>query len=759
MILKRRTIKFASWTFLIFFLVLFFYKSNLNSSSSVVNLTKVNDYLIEDEIKPYCSGVNYEEALTMRLSQIDNIDIYFVDKVGWFKNIFEALKNQNKSNSIETKFKENFKANIKINFLNNLSCTFESRVRISGDWKDHLDSSSLTSSMDIKLTNGNIEGITSFKLFLPRSRNFENEIIGTAILRELNFLVPRTKFLNVNIENFGNQHFIFQEKITKEFLEFNDISESAIIESDERFIWNNRIDNDVNQEEQLDSYFTRIINSTWANSSVARKSLSITSLNALNNAFINKISNTAIDYKNINNVNNIEALIEYDAVMSSLGAFHGLGVHQRKFYYNYYEERFYPIYYDGNFDFLSKLEDRELSIKKNLVGLTQSASNILSNAESINKNELAQNILELGVENFTAQKLEIILSNFINNLNYIETYQGSNKSDLNKALSDIKPENFIDINSVGVYLGLRNDTLKSCKKNVDPTEKVVCSEVKVDEDFNIFDDESRLDNKLIIPLGFQKEKVDDFITKELIITDSIRLKTWGSVQVNFDDKKKIIDILGDSNSRILIIGDHGNSNHFDWSINSSFLKNKNEINLNLPFNGCLNFYNIFFKNNNLKNSGGICEDSINIVNSEGLIETIEILDSYSDGLDIDFSNIEIINLDILDSGNDCVDVSKGIYKFKNVFAKNCGDKGISIGEKSQLYNSNSIIENANIAIAVKDSSNVKIEKLEVVDSNLCFSLYRKKTEFGPSYLNIEDKYCESRQYYLQEGSTLIIKTK
>ena len=175
MILKRRTIKFASWTFLIFFLVLFFYKSNLNSSSSVVNLTKVNDYLIEDEIKPYCSGVNYEEALTMRLSQIDNIDIYFVDKVGWFKNIFEALKNQNKSNSIETKFKENFKANIKINFLNNLSCTFESRVRISGDWKDHLDSSSLTSSMDIKLTNGNIEGITSFKLFLPRSRNFENE--------------------------------------------------------------------------------------------------------------------------------------------------------------------------------------------------------------------------------------------------------------------------------------------------------------------------------------------------------------------------------------------------------------------------------------------------------------------------------------------------------------------------------------------------------------------------------------------------------
>ena len=167
---KSRHIKLASWTFLIFFLVLFYVKSDSNSTSSLENLKEINDYSIEDEIKPYCNGVNYDKALTMELNKIENIDIYFVDKVGWFKNIFEALKNQNKSNSIEKKFKENFAANIKINFLNDLSCTFKSRIRISGDWKDHLDSSSLTSSMDIKLTDGNIEGITSFKLFLPNSR-------------------------------------------------------------------------------------------------------------------------------------------------------------------------------------------------------------------------------------------------------------------------------------------------------------------------------------------------------------------------------------------------------------------------------------------------------------------------------------------------------------------------------------------------------------------------------------------------------------
>ena len=120
------------------------------------------------------------------------------------------------------------------------------------------------------------------------------------------------------------------------------------------------------------------------------------------------------------------------------------------------------------------------------------------------------------------------------------------------------------------------------------------------------------------------------------------------------------------------------------------------------------------------------------------------------------SNIEILNLDVLNSGNDCLDISKGIYTIKNVVAKNCGDKGMSIGENSKLNNSNSIIENANIAIAVKDSSNANIEKLEVSESNLCFSLYRKKQEFGPSYLYIGEKRCESKQYYIQEGSTLII---
>ena len=40
------------------------------------------------------------------------------------------------------------------------------------------------------------------------------------------------------------------------------------------------------------------------------------------------------------------------------------------------------------------------------------------------------------------------------------------------------------------------------------------------------------------------------------------------------------------------------------------------------------------------------------------------MNSYADALDIDFSEIEILNLEIHNAGNDCVDFSSGKYHIK-----------------------------------------------------------------------------------------------
>ena len=72
--------------------------------------------------------------------------------------------------------------------------------------------------------------------------------------------------------------------------------------------------------------------------------------------------------------------------------------------------------------------------------------------------------------------------------------------------------------------------------------------------------------------------------------------------------------------------------------------------------GCLNFYDVNFQGTNIKVTNGQCEDSLNIINSTGSINTIEIVDGYSDSVDIDFSSIFIDYLDINNAGNDCFDV-------------------------------------------------------------------------------------------------------
>ena len=83
-----------------------------------------------------------------------------------------------------------------------------------------------------------------------------------------------------------------------------------------------------------------------------------------------------------------------------------------------------------------------------------------------------------------------------------------------------------------------------------------------------------------------------------------------------------------------------------------------------------------------------CEDALNIVNTKGDFEEINILNSISDGVDFDFSEIKVKNLSVKNAGNDCIDFSYGNYFIENIIVENCKDKGISIGEKVNFFKRN-----------------------------------------------------------------------
>mgnify|MGYP001177674559 CR=1 FL=1 len=64
------------------------------------------------------------------------------------------------------------------------------------------------------------------------------------------------------------------------------------------------------------------------------------------------------------------------------------------------------------------------------------------------------------------------------------------------------------------------------------------------------------------------------------------------------------------------------------------------------------------------------------------MKSVNIENSISDALDIDFSHINIDQVVIENAKNDCLDLSYGNYLVNKINLKNCGDKGISVGEKS-----------------------------------------------------------------------------
>ena len=153
-------------------------------------------------------------------------------------------------------------------------------------------------------------------------------------------------------------------------------------------------------------------------------------------------------------------------------------------------------------------------------------------------------------------------------------------------------------------------------------------------------------------------------------------------------------------------------------------------------------FSIFlFENSSINTNNGGCEDSVNIIDSRGSIKFANISDSFSDGLDIDFSKISIDKLFVNNSGNDCFDVSGGNYKITFASLTGCKDKALSIGEASELNGNEIQVNDSNIGISVKDHSKSTIKNFTAKKVDICAEALQKKQEFGGAIANFNLLKC------------------
>jgi hypothetical protein len=711
---------------------------------------------IPDEIEPYCEGVDFETYNNLSFENINNLNIEIQDINSWIANIFYIY--QENEVVINDKFKDTFKSKVIVNY-GDFKCSFDAEIRISGDFKDHIDINDFTASMDIKLLSGHINEITKFKLFLPETRNSENEIIASIIMNELGFISPRTSYVNVNLKgvssNIVSKKYIFQEKFSKEMVEYNKFREGPLVEANEEFFWQEKRKKGYKYvfENEIPLINAKILNKYWSRQNIISAEITVQAIEMFNKAIFNSYAG----YRDMNYQylgNNPDIIYQFDAANTALLATHGISNHQRKFYFNKLENQFYPVYYDGDSNFLISdnviWRDDYLEIEN----LSKAAKHLEKNLK-IKNTEFNDKLKKSGVE-VTLQE----------SLSYLQTFR-MNLKKISSAKQTIKPKYLsFEINNKKiiysdnfnyVFFDPLKDVLEVCDSNLNFCE-IISENIELNEIFSTVVNFSGKEGYLI---GKSKDSLlsksnnNEWVEESLV--QNIILKKIFNPEIIIDFENNIIDIeISKSNQRVLITG---SGTLKDWTINlygnNSFPNEKIRYDNNL-LTGCLTLYKVKLVNLNINSENMHCEDSLNIINSSGKINNLNISNSNSDSLDIDFSDISINNLKVTNSGNDCADFSSGKYSILNFHAINCKDKGISIGEGTKLTIEKVFVENSKIGLAIKDSSVAKISELEIKDSNMCFALYRKKQEFGPSKLSVSKLNClENTFNFIQNGSVFI----
>lgn len=687
-------------------------------------------------------------------SYIKSIEIITPNSRKYAKNQIKILAS--KSKNIPPKMRKKHNANILVNYKFG-QCKYYGKIWQNGDWKDHIkiNNGKINSSLNVKLKNGNILNAVKFKLFLPDTRRGINEILGTLILKKHNFIVPETFETLVSVNN-DSYMMLFQEDSQKELLERNLKREGPIFEGDETLIWSN----DENEELLGAPNLSKLIN--YKSSIKGKNTLRIylDSYHKLQSSYL--FSNHLVDP-------NIDSKIfeDYSFLMLSLNGHHGLFKTNQKYYYNLLTKNFEPIYYDGMFTLKKDINKRN-DFKKYASNFSKNYKyqylNNFRDEKFIKELEydFASKLTKYGIlrKQFFKESIAQIISNQ-NSLNFkIKNISTQNRK------NNQRHKGFLNnrLNYVKKYKSYDEDLLFISDYKINQKNIIFSDNFKNEYVVN-FDQFSRiLSRKKYLGKSFiflPNKKIifnDDKLYQSSIPSKGVTIFYHPDSNLLLDLKNKSIIFNNVANNIPVIIS---GGNLTGWSIKYTgdkklFKENKypssERIN-SYGYTGCLNFINTKFNMTDILVNDARCEDSVNIINSKGIINSLKVNNAFHDGLDADFSNLNILNATVKGSGNDCIDFSSGYYTIDIVNTSNCSDKSISAGEKSNLKINIFNSKISNIALAGKDSSKIFLNKAKIMQSKFCLSAYQKKQEFGGSLIKVNEINCDG-EYYFDKNSII-----
>tara|TARA_B100000212_G_scaffold342051_1_gene327359 strand:- start:670 stop:3003 length:2334 start_codon:yes stop_codon:yes gene_type:complete len=769
-----------SFSFFIFFLpisLIYFSVKNIKTS----NISEANSVfsnfkdVIPDAIEPPCTNIVND-------SLINDIKIEIPKSRQWQSNIIKAYIN---SGSITDKFKKRFNAFVYYENKNGI-CKQRAKIRISGDNKDHIKSidGNPVASLDVTLKDGSINGVRKFKLFLPNSRNGDNEIFVANLFSELGLLSPRTRAMKVKV-NKQSLKMIFQEKLAKEMIENNNLRESVLIKTNDSLML--KLRKESSAEDDLNWFnsfvYPSIINQKWLSKGEPNLQIGFKALNLFSsaidestNGFINpdipfdiSLLSKTDDSKKIQNDQSFFSLLSIISRSLHINYKHNL-----RYYYEPFHDSLIPVYYDADSQILnSQISFAEYLDMANWNNNELHLAMLSKNSEFYNFYDAYERLNKLDIDQFqkrleksglplSQERILSIKNELFDNLDFINKInQEIQKNPLLKKTfvkeGSITEKKFKDVvDNVRLISGKNFDDLKVCSiKSTDCYKSNLSKEnfYKISQGYH-----SIAGNRYF----YLNRDSENLFTKKqhkinnLKINNLINMKIVGNPEYKIDEEKRKIEISFKSNIDKVIFYD----SYIDgWNIVGIAQKDLIPIQNNSRIDNILSTGSLVIQDSILKDlkisfENGINEDSINIIRTSGSIDKINVKDSFQDSIDLDFSSLNIKEIQVERAGNDCLDLSAGNYFINNFLSNQCKDKGLSAGEGSNIIINNLVVQKSSMAIVIKDSSRAKILDGNVIDSEICLAIYRKKPEFLGADLTMPRETCEGRKVYVQDKSTL-----
>lgn len=665
------------------------------------------------------------------------------------------------SRNIPTDLKKKFKANVKVYYPFGV-CSFEAMIRQNGDWKDHIkltNGGAIIRSLDVKLLSGNILSAVRFKLLLPETRNSEHEILATQILKELDFISPETFAVAVSV-NDTETIMLFQEKAAKELLERNLRRESAIYEGDEQLLWS-FLDFDLFELSPLS--LSRLTNKNWFIKGSSSQNIALRAFSTLQNTYLEAIDQSLYNVvlPNIDNRN----FEEFAFSLIVMNASHGLQNHNRKFYYNSLQDRFEPIYYDGVANF-SELAQSHMGHSLTHILKTQFSKDIGDTFVSkltgvLNSAKLKTDFLN------RAEKLKIDSEGFYDaaiesvrtNINILRAGMSSGERKIVKKSGENLQSDYIKRTE---NANLKQIIFTNLQFEKNGFQAVLLDgtiiEMSMIEAAELISRNTFQGQRAIL-LKFTPSKFSENYLKRTLQGFPADLYSSPGITFKFAPEKKMLYVYQTKETDWLLIK---NGHLKDWTIKFEG-KTKKQIRKapmgqrfnNFGITGCLTIYKTRLSASSLSIIGGACEDSLNIISSQGNLSALEIRSALSDAIDMDYSSVSIEAVSIIEAGNDCIDVSGGKYVISSANFHNCGDKGISVGEGSELFASDVSIYSSQIGVSAKDYSTVTVDNARFKDVTTCVEARNKKQEFGGAFAVVRQTDC-SGAFEFDESSVLTV---